>query len=420
MIISDKTMLFDAMEARLLDYFEDYNPQGYYNNKFVNYLYKYIRDNTYSGEHNDLLSDFNKLISYNELFKNTKVKEFTDRQTYQFTDDTGITNEMLTLIIQILSKYYNYKFTLISENRVEVVVRFGWLPNNTTSWLNIIDGDSQIVDYYIDGVTLRPNKYTRNPAIPDSGYVCYLIENVKAYDTIMFLFDKAKLKDKSVNIKVATLLTELRGSKGATLNRIAESNTKENFFYELGPYNQNYLTATYSALVIQIPWSYAVDEYYRLYDVTYNVKINPNNNPDPNNKDNFFVLFNDPDFDYMFSKLAIKNLNYIIDIMINKTDILDDVFVQYFFGDFIWKTSDSKLIAYIQNLINTLYKNAHIIVNGVWSDELAQFITRFKQSSSSSIYNDDVVDKITEEAMLHTYSSYYKNLDPNEELFTEW
>lgn len=94
--------------------------------------------------------------------------------------------------------------------------------------------------------------------------------------------------------------------------------------------------------------------------------------------------------------------------------------IQYALGDFIWKTADSKLIAYTQNLINSLYPTANILVNGIWSEKLSNYIIKFKQVNrgASVLFYDDVLDKLTEEAMTTQYVKTF-NRDFNE-LFTEW
>ena len=417
MEIYSKNLLINILEAKLLESFEEYSPQGQYNNKFIEYLYKYIRENTYSGEHDGLLRQLVELKLNNKLFENIKIKEHTDRQTYTLTeDDGGITNEMLTEIFKIVKEYYNYKYKVISENRVEFIVKFGWLPPTTASWLNLIN-DECIIDYYIDGITLRPNIHSILGGSPDSGYVCYRIKNIQEYDTVMFL---ANLNDipSDTKIKVASLLTDIEGSKGATLNRVVET-TIDNFFYELGPYNQNYLSTKYSSLIIQIPYEYAVEDSFYLYDVSNLVSINNSNNPDPNNQDNFFVAFSNPNFNEMFIKFNIKNVDRVVKKILSSGRGLSTELIQYLLGDFIWKTSDSKLIAYAQNLINTLFTNAQLKPNGVWSNELSELVIRYKTGSPTEMFNDDVIDKSVEESMLNQYKLIY-NLDPNEELFNEW
>lgn len=420
MELYEKNLIINILEAKLLESFNEYCPQGQYNNKFIKYLYKYIRENTYSGEHDELLRQFVNLQLSNPLFSNTKIKENTDRKTYVLIDDSGISSTMLTEIAKIVKEYYNYNYNLISENKVEIKFNFGWLPQNTASWLNLINNEC-LVDYYIDGITLRPNTYSQLGHIkPDSGKMCYLIDSVNAYDTIMFLADKAKmdLNDFIPKIKIASLLTELRGSKGATLNRIVEFDI-DNCFYELGPYNQNYLSTTYSALVIEVPWELATDEYFYLYDVSNSVTINNSNNADPNNQNNFFVAFDNENFNNLFTKFKLKNKDKLAEKIFENGKKLGTSLIQYLLGDFIWRTSDSKLIAYSQNLINALFTNAQLKPNGIWSDALSSLITRYKTNAEISLFDDDVIDKATEEAMLTEYNIVY-GLDPNEELFSEW
>lgn len=113
----ERNIMVNILESRILDSYEEYYPQGQYNNMFIKYLYKYIRDNTYSGEHDELLRDLIKLKS-DSLFKNTKIEELVNSKTYVITDDSGITSDMYTKISQVLRKYYNYKYTIISQNRI--------------------------------------------------------------------------------------------------------------------------------------------------------------------------------------------------------------------------------------------------------------------------------------------------------------
>lgn len=339
--------------------------------------------------------------------------------------------------------------------------------------------------------------------------MCYKIDGVKEYNTIMFISDKSDLNVDSTllsEFKVASLLEEIEGSKGATLNRIVSFDL-DDFFYEIGHYNQNYLTTEKSSLIIQVPYEYAISDIYYLYDVSNAVVINNENDKNnPNSADNYFVSFNNPNYNNMFKENKIKHKNidvngivivydeskfvapdrnivsktikistangatftddgkgnivddktgaivgsvdyktatFILDksyipenssisykytilnitnIILSNKDLFDTVLQQYLLGDFIWKTSDSKLIAYLQNLINTLYNNSGLISSGVWSDKLSLFVAKYKSNSdslSSIIFDDDVVDKNTEELMLSEYK-LITNLDPNEELFNEW
>lgn len=422
MKLYSKNFLVNILEARLLDTFEDYYPQGQYNNLFISYLYQYIRQNTWSGEHDQLLRDFTQLTLIDPIFKNMSVREYTDRQTFVLTDDTGFTSEMKSKIALIIKEYYNYSYKVDSTNRIEVQVKFGWLPPNAASWLNLLN-DECIIDYYIDGTILRPNTHARLGGKPDSGFVCYRIKGIQQYDTAMFLYNEEKMglnKDEPTPVfTVASLLNELEGSKGATLNRIVDFEL-DNFFYEIGPYARNYLTAKNSSIIIQVPWELAVGDYYYLFDVTNAVTISHNNNADENHKDNYFVTFNNPNFDNMFTKYKLKNKQVLIDKIINNEDTLNDTLIRFLFGDFIWKTSDSKLIAYAQNLINALFTNSQLTPNGVWDDNMSLLVTRYKNNSDdTSIFDDDVIDKITEIAMTSEYRNVQR-LDPNEELFNEW
>lgn len=417
-----KSFLINILEAKLLDTFEDYYPQGQYNNIFISYLYQYIRQNTWSGEHDQLLRDLTNLTLKDEAFANTSVREYTDRQTYVLTDDTGFTSEMKSKIALIVKEYYNYAYKVDSTNRIEIQVKFGWLPPNAASWLNLLN-DECIIDYYVDGTILRPNTHSTLGGRPDSGFVCYRIKGIKQYDTAMFLYDEEKMnldKDEPTpKFIVASLLDELEGSKGATLNRIVEFEL-DNFFYEIGPYARNYLTAQDSSIIIQVPWELAVGEYYYLFDVTNAINIAHNNNADANHQDNYFVAFNNPNYDNMFTKYKLKDKNALIDKIIGDNNELNDTLVQFLLGDFIWKTSDSKLIAFAQNLVNALFINSQLVPNGVWDDNMSLLVTRYKTGSgNSSIFDDDVIDKETEIAMTSEYKTTLR-LDPNEELFNEW
>lgn len=425
MKLYERSLIINIIEAKLLDYFENYQPQGVYNNIFVSYLYKYIRENTYTGEHYKLYSQLSDLKLTNDLFKNTMITEDTDKQTFVLTDDYGITQDMYNVLTQIFKDYYNYKYKVKSINRAEVEVKFGWLPPNSASWLNIFNEDC-LIDYYIDGVTLKKNSHsTLGSKRPDSGFVCYRIDEIQAYDTIMFLanLDAMGVKDLDIpKFTVATLLTELEGSEGAILNRIVSFDV-DSFFYEVGPYTQNYLTATKSSLIIQIPYEYAIEDYYRVYDVTNSVQINNKNNKDPNNQDNYFVSFNNDNYNNMFI------FNYVVTDKDQQQKIIDELFVkdedtfdkllkQYLLGDFIWKTSDFKLISYAQNLVSVVC-SVEIVPDGVWSDFLSSCVKSYKSKLENTLTVDDVIDKATEEAMVNDYKLKTK-LDPNEQLFNEW
>lgn len=454
MRLYEKNLMINILESRLLGTFDEYYPQNIYNNRMIQYLYKYMRLNTYTGEHDQLLREFVNLQLTDSEFKSVDIKENTDRKTYVLTCDSGFTSSMQDKINLIVKNYYNYEYTVLSENRIVIKVNFGWLPKTAASFINLINNEC-LIDYYIDGITLRPNTYGGSVAthnylhdsgfthdflsqythryissggtnIPDSGYVCYLVDSIKAFDTIMFFADlKAMGLDgeevEKPKFKVATLMTELRGSKGGTLNRIVEFDL-DNFFYELGPYTRTYLTAEKSALVIQVPYEYAIDEYFYLYDVSTSVQISHNNNKDVNHQDNYFVNFNNENFDNMFLRYKLKNKDLMVDTIIEHNDEFEQTYIQYILGNFIWVTSDSKLIVYAQNLINTLFGNSDIIANGIWSDELSNLITRYKAGNNTSmtVFDDDVIDINTEISMINEYKLTYVGLDPNEELFSEW
>lgn len=419
----ERSLIVNILEAKLLESYEDYYPQGQYNNVVINYLYRYIRDNTYTGEHYELAGELIKLKANNELFKNIVIKEDTNKKKFTLTDDTKeISSEMLTILSQLLKKYYNYDYVVISPNRIEFEVKFGWLPPNSASWLNLLN-EENLIDYYIDGITLRKNTHSRiNEKRPDSGYVCFRINSIKEYDTIMFLYNKELMEIEGINLpkyKIATLLEEIEGSKGATLNRIVEFDL-DNFFYELGPYNQNFISADDSSIIIQVPYDYAIANYYYLFDVTNNIKINNKNNANINDPENYFVAFSDPNFEDKFTKYDLKTREEIIHNMVDNDEGISDNLIQYILGDFIWKTSDSKLIAYLQNLINTIFGNSQLKSNGIWSENLSELIIKFKTDNNKTIFEDDVVDKETEKLMLNEYARITNNLDPNENCFNEW
>jgi len=219
-------------------------------------------------------------------------------------------------------------------------------------------------------------------------------------------------------ITFASLLEDIEGTKGATLNRIVEVDPK-NALYELGPYAQNYLTTENASLIIQVPYEFAISEALYVFDVSRAVQINPKNNPkDPNDFVNWYVTFDDPDYNnkFIFNTLNEKTIEKIIN---TSTDILDSTLSQYILGNFIWKTSDSKLIAYAQNLINALFPNAVLTSDGIWKDSLSKYVTKFKETYGiNSLFDDDVIDKTTEELMTTMYKRTF-NRDFNE-LFNQW
>lgn len=417
MELYERSFFVNIIESKLLNEYSDYTPQGQYNNKFISCLYKYLKDNTYVGTHTQLYNELKKKL---EPLSNTLIIEKeTDKQTFTLTDDNGISLDVAKTLADILRKYGNYKYIVNSENRIQFQVKFGWLPSNASSWLNLLNEET-LIDYYIDGITLRPNTHTIYNGAPDSGYICYKINGVQQYNTIMFLINDAlKIEGK---IKLASLLDKLKGSKGATLNRIVEFDAN-NAFYEIGPYEQNYLTTKESSLIIQVPYQYSVSEMLNVFDVSGSVLINnKNNKQNPNDESNFFVLFNDENYEQKFeinniSKETIQNM------INNNSDVLDSTISQYLLGNFIWRTTDYKLISYAQNLIKALYNtvNTGIVTDGVWSDRLSKLIKEYKKNNlNSSVFNDDVIDKTTEEMMLFDYKKKNPNCDPNIELFKEW
>ena len=43
MKLYDRNLMVNILEAKLLESFDDYYPQNYFNNRMINYLYRYIR-----------------------------------------------------------------------------------------------------------------------------------------------------------------------------------------------------------------------------------------------------------------------------------------------------------------------------------------------------------------------------------------
>lgn len=417
MELYEQSFYIDIIESRLLESYPDYAPQGQYNNKYISCLYRYLKDNIYVGTHTQLYNELKALKRYSESLE---VEKAADKQTYTLTDNKGISESVARSVVDILKKYSNYKYIVNSEDMIKFKVNFGWMPPNSSSYLNLLNEET-LIDYYIDGVTLRPNTHTSYKGKPDSGYVCYKIDGVRQYNTIMFLLDKdLQMKGK---LTFASLLTKLVGTKGATLNRIAKVDPK-NAFYELGPYNQNYLTATDSSLIIQVPYEYAVSEMLFVYDVSGSVLINSKNNTDdPNDIVNFYVAFDDVDYDnkFIYNTLSKNVIEQIIDE--DKFNILDTTVGQYVLGNFIWRTSDYKLISYAQNLVKALYSDNYtgIVTNGVWSDVLSKYIEDYKHKNNIvAIFDDDVIDITTEQIMIFDYKRANINSDPNVELFEEW
>lgn len=417
MKLYEQSFYIDIIESRLLDEYNDYTPQGQYNNKFISCLYRYLKDNLYVGTHTQLHNELRKLKRYSDTLV---VDKATDRQTYTLSDKNGINKEIAKEITNILRRYSNYRYVVNSEDMVQFVVNFGWMPPNAGSYLNLLNEET-IIDYYIDGVTLRPNTHSSYNGAPDSGYICYKIDGVRQYNTIMFLIDKALQIDGKITF--ASLLTKLEGTKGATLNRIAEVDAK-NAFYELGPYNQNYLTATDSSLIIQVPYDFAISELLYVFDVSGSAQINNENDlNDPNAKENYCVTFDDENYDseFVYNNVSKDVVERIIEE--DKYELLDNTVGQYILGNFIWKTSDYKLISYAQNLVKALYDGEYtgIVTNGVWSDLLSDYIAKYKKENNIvAPYSDDVIDKITEQTMIFEYRRKNYGSDPNVELFKEW
>ena len=167
----ERSLLIDMIEAKILEQFPEYYPQSQYNGMFIKYLYQYIRDNTYSGKHDQL---YRELLTLKQYSKTLDIKENTDKQTYVLTDNNNFTSDVLTALSLILKNYYNYNYIVRSSNRIVFKVSFGWLPPNTGSFINLLN-DETLIDYYIDGITLRPNTHKIYGGEPDSGFVCYKI-----------------------------------------------------------------------------------------------------------------------------------------------------------------------------------------------------------------------------------------------------
>lgn len=416
MKLYERSFFVNVIESKLLDEYSSYTPQNQYNNKFISCLYRYLKDNTYTGTHNELYKELKNLSQYSNTLQ---VNIAADKQTFTIIDDEGINEEVRKNLTNVLKKYSNYKYIVKSENVIQFKVMFGWLPQNASSYLNLLNEET-LIDYYIDGITLKPNTHTMFGGAPDSGYVCYKINDIQEYNTVLFLINNAL--EIEGNLKIASLLGQLKGSKGATLNRIVEFEPT-NVYYELGPYNQNYLSATESSLIIQVPYEYSISEQLYVFDVSGSVTINnENNKEDPNDESNFFVKLGDENINTKLLQNLISE-NVIQSIVNNSSDILDTSISQYLLGNFIWKTADYKLISYLQNLVKTIFSDEQtgIITDGCWSDKLSKYVRKFKQENvATAVFDDDVVDKATEELMLFKFKSLNTGLDPNIYLFKEW
>ena len=91
----ERSLLIDMIEAKILEQFPEYYPQSQYNGMFIKYLYQYIRDNTYSGKHDQL---YRELLTLKQYSKTLDIKENTDKQTYVLTDNNNFTSDVLTAL----------------------------------------------------------------------------------------------------------------------------------------------------------------------------------------------------------------------------------------------------------------------------------------------------------------------------------
>lgn len=430
MKLYERSIFVDIIETKLLQRFPEYYPQGQANSFFINYFYKYLSENVFSFWHYET---YNQLLKLKEHQKDLEVQERIDLKTFDITSKSKKINNSVRLNLEKILQDYNdsYEYILKTDEKITIRFNYGWLPKTAISFLDIINNEL-LIDYHIeDNITLVPN------TADNKQYVCYKIDSVSAYDTILFLVDKENIQQdiSDMNITFATLLTDLQGSKGSTLNRVVTT-TVDNAFYEVGPYGTidshyeennfpNYLSTTRSSLIIQVPIELAslVDVFNdnKLF-LTYNLKnsviINHKNSEDVNNFNNWFQNLSSTDIS-KFTKLNV-DLESINNLIKNSGSILSDLILkQYCFGDFIWKTSDSKLIVYAQNLVNYIY-SANLKTNGVWSNELSEYIKQFKKDYNKDyLINDDVLDKGTEQLMLFKYQQN-TGLDSNEYLFKEW
>lgn len=459
MKLYEKSFLVDIIESKLLDTYPDYYPQGQCNNIFIEYLYKYIIDNSYSDTH---ISLHNKLLKLKEYSDTLSIVEDVNNKSFILSDKIEISSVVKSELEKILLDYPSYEYDIYSSTRISFTIKFGWLPQSSTSFLNLLDDDN-LINYHIDGTNLVPNTN-------DTSYLCYKI-NIREYQTILFLIDDTFEFSDNTEITVASLLTELEGTKGATLNRV-KTIIPQSFFYEIGPYNDNYVSTEKSSIIIQIPYNYAVSSIYNVYDVTAAVKIlddwfvslDDYNIIDKNVNSNKFILtaneikpftifiedsnkelrlnvhddgkgnlIDDSNIivgsiDYSKANFALNldnivypltvkytslykfNYNLINTInMFDSENIIKDDIIRYVLGDFIWKTSEAKLIKYAENLINAVIEGN---IN-FWSK-----VKTFKQQYKTSSVEDDCIDIYTEQQLRYLYKQLF-NKDPNL-LFNEW
>lgn len=418
MLINNQSLVIDILEAKFLEIFPEYYSQKQYNEKFIEYLYKYIKKSIYSGTHDDLCLKLNQLKKFSSTLR---IEESIDKQTYTITDDLGINSNILTSLDDILKEYYNYDYVVISNNRVTVKVNFGWLPPNTLGWLNLIN-DYCLLDYHISSdAKLVKNTYDPDdPFVPKDGLICYAIPNLSLGDNVMFLANLEAMnitQSTNLNVTVTTAVMNDNNYANALLeDRYIVQN--DNFYYRIAgeKYNRVYNNPK-RVLILQVPFKYAISSNFYLFNVSNAVKLKQQNQ---------IVLFSYKNFKSYFDQFDMKNIDVLENIIFDSdyNGAFETTLLQLLFGDFIWKTSDSKLIAYAQNLVKTTIQEdtSSIKTNGIWTTELSNVVKQFKsklEPSIATIYNDDVIDKITETALLDVFKKS-NDLDPNNVLFNKY
>ena len=495
-IITKNSLIFNLLKSKLLQDNNLYTYNNNYNTFFSQDVYNYINNNIYNGSHDDFYRD---LLTLKEIDNTLNIIENTDKKTFDIIGT--ITPEITSQLNDILRQYPNRRYRVISETNITIELNFGYLPTTTASTINLL-ADENLIDYSINGITLAPNDNNNGTPILNKN-VCYLIEGIQEFSTVLILFnvlDETILNNSDKTIIIASLLDELRGTQGATLNRIID-NSFTDCFYEVGPYDISYLSTTDVSLVIQVPYDYIVENKVEIYvyDITSAVEINNTNNNYINHSDNWYIdinnyrdnytnlinninesiittmenvelkeypndstlqivytgnsndtgvviqeietqlttLLNNTPYTYttrnniitITDTRFIKN-NFNSNIITNKNnlsllqDTSDTRLLQYIFGDFIWKTSDAKLIAYAQNLLNLIYPDLRLKSNGIWTDNLGNAIMRYKEENIKEndytyyVY-DDVLDKNTEQVMIDNIKNTNSDFDYNN-LFNEW
>ena len=384
----EKGMLINIIESRLIESYSEYSPQGQFNGIFVSYLYRFLRDNTYSGEHYNLRKELeDKLLP---IEPNLIIDEEADNQTFSVTNtEDVISTTVLEALNMIIKKYPNYDFIVKSDYQIVFKVKFGWLPTNAGSWLNLINNDN-LIDYYIDDVTLRPNTHQKHGGAPDSGYVCYRINDVREKDTILFLINKALTFSDTDEITVASLLTELEGTKGATLNQIKIFKPVDNFYYELGAYKDSYLTASKSSLIIQIPYDKAISDYLYVFDVSNAVIIDNKNNPKKPNADINYAV----PFDLGYNKISSSN---VIDYYIDNNELKQNTY------DNDDSIPDSGYVCYRIDLTKYTTILTYAITNKITLDD-NEYIT-------FAVLTENSETKLSQIIKTKDTDAYYSNID---------